>query len=38
MTTPQQGSQWYVDFFKKDYLDIYANAPNRSFTEARAAG
>ncbi len=37
MTTPQQGSQWYVDFFKKDYLDIYANAPNRSFTEERAA-
>jgi len=36
MTTPEQSSQWYVDFFKKDYLDIYTSAPNRSFTQERA--
>ncbi|MSQ12099.1 MAG: class I SAM-dependent methyltransferase [Dehalococcoidia bacterium] len=36
MTTPPQGSQWYVDFFKQDYLDIYTDAPNRSFTPERA--
>jgi SAM-dependent methyltransferase len=31
----EPGTPWYIDFFKDDYLKVYATAPGRSFTAAR---